>query len=63
MTPCSMVASYHDFSKVYSDKLTLVYIVQSNNSGGFRNLERGVQPLAGEAQPKIFELPCPLPVT
>ena len=65
MTPCSMVASYHmtSCSKVYSDKLTLVYIVQSNNSGGFRNLERGVQPLAGEAQPKIFGLPCPLPVT
>ena len=29
-------------------------------SGGFRNLERGVQPLAREAQPKIFGLPRPL---
>jgi len=25
-----------------------------NTSGGFRNLERGVQPLACEAHPKIF---------
>ena len=32
-------------------------------SGGFRNLERGVQSLACEARPKIFGLPCPLPVT
>ena len=29
-------------------------------SGGFRNLERGVQSLAREAHPKIFWLPCPL---
>ena len=32
-------------------------------SGGFRNLERGVQPLARKAQPKILGLPRPLPVT
>ena len=32
-------------------------------SGGFRNLERGVQLLACEARPKIFGLPRPLPVT
>ena len=30
-------------------------------SGGFRNLERGVQPLAREAHPKILGLPRPLP--
>ena len=30
-------------------------------SGGFRNLERGVQPLAREAQPKILGVPRPLP--
>ena len=29
-------------------------------SGGFRNLEREVQPLAREAQPKILALPRPL---
>ena len=32
-------------------------------SGGFRNLERGVQQLAREARPKIFGLPRPLTVT
>jgi len=32
-------------------------------SGGSRNLERGVQPLAHEAHPKMFGLPRPLPVT
>ena len=32
------------------------------NSGGFRNLERVIQPLASEAHPKIFGLPCPLSV-
>ena len=32
-------------------------------SGGFRNLERGVQPLAREAQPKMVGVPHPLPVT
>ena len=31
--------------------------------GGFRNLERGVQLLAREAQPKILGMPRPLPVT
>ena len=34
-----------------------------NSSGRFRNLERGVQPLAHEVHPKIFGLPRPLPVT
>ena len=29
----------------------------------FRNLERGVQPLARKAHSKVFGLPCPLPVT
>ena len=32
-------------------------------SGGFRNSERGVQPLAREARPQIFWLPRPLSVT
>ena len=32
-------------------------------SGGFRNLERGVQSPACEVRPKIFGLPRPLPVT
>ena len=32
-------------------------------SGGFRNLERGVQPLARKADPKISKLPRLLPVT
>ena len=32
-------------------------------SGGFRNSERGVQPLAREALPQIFGLPRPLSVT
>ena len=32
-------------------------------SGGFRNLERGVWPLAREARPKILGLPHPLSVT
>ena len=32
-------------------------------SGGFRNSEWGVQPLAREACPQIFGLPCPLSVT
>ena len=31
-------------------------------SGGSRNLERGVQPRANEAHPKIFGLPRPFPV-
>ena len=31
-------------------------------SGGFRNLERGVQPLAREAHLKIFWVATPLPV-
>ena len=33
------------------------------SSGGFRNSERGVQPLAREARPQILGLPRPLPVT
>ena len=33
------------------------------SSGGFRNWERGVQPLAHKAHPLIFGLPRPLPVT
>ena len=33
------------------------------NSGGFRNSERGVQPLAREARWQILGLPRPLPVT
>ena len=32
-------------------------------SDGFRNSERGVQPLAREARPQIFGLPRPLSVT
>ena len=32
-------------------------------SGGFRNSERGVQPLAREVRPQIFGLPRPLSVT
>ena len=32
----------------------------SQSSGRFRNLERGVQPLARKAQPKILGLPSPL---
>jgi len=32
-------------------------------SGGFRNLERGIQPLACEAHLQILGLPRPLPVT
>ena len=36
---------------------------QSIGSGGFRNSERGVQPLAREARPQIFGLPRPLSVT
>ena len=41
-----------------------LYCVRSdhNPSGGFRNLERGVQPLAREALPKILGLPRPLSV-
>ena len=35
----------------------------SLSSGGFRNLERGVQPLACEVHPNIFGLSRPLPVT
>jgi len=34
----------------------------SEGSGGSRNLERGVQPLAHEAHSRIFGLPRPLPV-
>ena len=33
------------------------------NSGGFRNSERGVQPLVREARPQSFGLPRPLSVT
>ena len=32
-------------------------------SGGFRNSERGVQPLVREVRPQILVLPRPLPVT
>ena len=32
-------------------------------SGGFRNSERGVQPLVREARMQILGLPCPLLVT
>ena len=35
----------------------------ARNSGGFRNSEWGVQPLAREARPQIFWLPRPLSVT
>jgi len=38
-------------------------LAQYNSSGRFRNLERGVQPLACEVYPKIFGLPRLLPVT
>ena len=33
---------------------------QNNISGRFRNLERGVQPLAQEVHPKMLKLPRPL---
>ena len=33
------------------------------DTGGFRNLERGVQPLACEVRPQIFGLPRSFPVT
>ena len=33
------------------------------SSGGFRNAEWGIQPLAREARPQIFGLPRPLSVT
>ena len=39
-----------------------VHVHPHVGSGGFRNLERGVQSLASEVHPKIFGLPCPLPV-
>ena len=35
----------------------------TDTSGGFRNSERGVQPLAREVRPQIFGLPRPLSVT
>ena len=35
----------------------------SEYSGGFRNSERGVQPLAREARSQILGSPRPLPVT
>jgi len=37
-------------------------IKEVEGSGGFRNLERGVQPLARKAHPEIVGLPRPLPV-
>jgi len=47
--------------------ISLLYAVGSRPvslfSGGFRNLERGVQLLTHEAQLKILRLPRPLPVT
>ena len=36
---------------------------RATSSGGFRNLERGVQLLAREVRPKIFGSSRPLPVT
>ena len=46
---------------VFLSQFSVARIILS--SGRFRNLERGVQPLAREAQPKILGLPRPLPVT
>ena len=43
---------------MHSNALNFVRI-----SGGFRNSERGVQPLAREARRQIFGLPRPLSVT
>ena len=43
--------------------LTVNLTVNLTGSGGFRNLEKGVQPLARKVQPKIWGLPRPLSVT
>ena len=51
--------SYTSFSPRVADAISVKTLV----SGGFRNLERGVQPLAREAQPKMVGVPHPLPVT
>jgi len=45
-----------------SQMCELSWIVLLESSGGSRNLERGVQPLAHEAHSKIIWLPRPLPV-
>ena len=46
----------------FSSTSAMGYSIKKGYSGGFRNLERGVQSLASEVHPKIFGLPCPLPV-
>ena len=49
--------------QVTLEKDAAVQEVEGKNSGGFRNSEWGVQPLAREARPQIFGLPRPLSVT
>ena len=55
--PGGKLCSLHSIMLIRIASLYLKY------SGGFRDLERGVQPLACEAYPKVFGLPRPLPVT
>ena len=47
----------------HEDELRLRITSAQMPSGGFRNSERGVQPLAREARLQIFGLPRPLSVT
>jgi len=58
--------SRNNILKLISDQLYKVIALHDNLtsfcSGGSANWGRGVQPLAHEAHPKIFELPRPLPV-
>ena len=46
--------------KFASYACAFIHFAIMDPSGGFRNLERGVQPLAREALAKIFGLPRPL---
>ena len=55
-------------SEIVSMVLEAIFIdsyrtYSNGTSGGFRNSERGVQPLAREARLQIFGLPRPLSVT
>ena len=55
--------SKHLKDSSFHPSLTYTHASQASSSRGFRNLERGVQPLPHEAHPKILEVPRPLPVT
>ena len=63
-TPFSLSSHLVHCPRTYFQEILVYHSLSPGwvSGGEFRNLERGVQPLAHEVRPKILGLPRPLPV-